>query len=78
MPESQRPLDPPLSLAEASEAPLKLSIVIPWYNERVTFAALVAAVLVSPVPAKELTLADDGSTDGTRDLRGGALRPGVD
>jgi len=47
---------------------LKLSVVIPCYNERETLQALVEAVLAAPVKNKEIIIVDDFSTDGTRDL----------
>ena len=47
---------------------MKLSIVIPCYNERKTIHAIVAAVRAAPVADKEIIIADDCSTDGTRDL----------
>lgn len=46
---------------------LKLSIVIPIYNERDTLAALVSKVDAIDYD-KEILLIDDFSTDGTRDL----------
>src|SRR6266478_6037582 len=47
---------------------MKLSIIIPVYNERLTLAQLVARVLAVDLGAmeKEVTLVDDGSTDGSR------------
>lgn len=47
---------------------MKLSIVIPCYNELKTIEAIVAAVKESPVQDKEIIIVDDFSTDGTRDL----------
>ena len=47
---------------------LRLSVVIPCYNEIATLERVVDAVRRSPVPRKELILVDDGSTDGTREL----------
>ena len=47
---------------------MKLSVVIPCYNERETLQALVEAVLAAPVKNKEIIIVDDFSTDGTRDL----------
>ncbi len=48
---------------------MKLSIVIPVYNERCTLEELVARVLaVDTGLDREVILVDDGSTDGTRDL----------
>lgn len=49
---------------------MKLSVVMPAYNERRTIREIVAAVLAVDVPGvdRELVIVDDGSTDGTRDL----------
>lgn len=47
---------------------MKLSIVIPCYNERQTIEGLVAAVRNAPVADKEIIIVDDFSRDGTRDL----------
>jgi len=47
---------------------VKLSIVIPCYNERNTIHEIVAAVKASPVAEKEIIIVDDCSIDGTRDI----------
>lgn len=49
---------------------MKLSIVMPAYNERHTIRTIVAAVLAVELPGieKELVIVDDGSKDGTRDI----------
>jgi glycosyltransferase involved in cell wall biosynthesis len=49
---------------------LKLSIVIPAYNERRTIGDLIAAVHAVQLAGidKEIVIVDDGSTDGTRDV----------
>ncbi len=47
---------------------MKLSIVIPCYNERKTIRAIVDAVRAAPVADKEIIVVDDCSADGTRDL----------
>ena len=47
---------------------MKLSVVIPCYNERTTIEAVVDAVRSAPVDDVEIIVVDDGSTDGTRDL----------
>ncbi len=49
---------------------MKLSIVMPAYNERRTIREIVAAVLAVSLDGieKELVIVDDGSTDGTRDI----------
>src|SRR5438874_6989384 len=47
---------------------MKLSVVIPCYNERATIEAVVDAVRSAPVEDVEIIVVDDGSTDGTREL----------
>src|SRR5258706_4028444 len=49
---------------------MKLSIVMPAYNERQTIREIVAKVLAVPLPGieKEIVIVDDGSKDGTRDI----------
>ncbi|MEQ1883586.1 MAG: glycosyltransferase family 2 protein [Bryobacteraceae bacterium] len=50
---------------------MKISILIPVYNEFRTLPAVVERVLAAPLPVgceKEIVLVDDGSTDGTSDL----------
>ncbi len=44
---------------------MKLSIIIPCYNEQSTIASLVAAVNAAPYPDKEIIIVDDCSRDGT-------------
>jgi glycosyltransferase involved in cell wall biosynthesis len=44
---------------------LKLSVVIPCYNEVRTIRTLVERVRAAPVEPKEIIIVDDGSTDGT-------------
>lgn len=46
---------------------MKLSVVIPCYNEAKTIEAILDAVRRSPHPDKEIIVVDDGSTDGTRE-----------
>jgi glycosyltransferase involved in cell wall biosynthesis len=57
---------------------MKLSIVIPCYNERDTIHSIVQAVRAAPVAAKEIIVVDDCSTDGTRDVLRSAIAPLVD
>jgi glycosyltransferase involved in cell wall biosynthesis len=47
---------------------MRLSVVVPCYNERDTIHRIVEAVRASPYPDKEIIIVDDCSTDGTRDL----------
>ena len=47
---------------------MKLSVVIPCYNESATIKSIVEAVRQSPYPDKEIIIVDDYSRDGTRDI----------
>jgi len=54
--------------ADAPEAKkLKLSVVMPCFNERDTIEEILRRVRAAPYD-KEILVVDDGSTDGTRDL----------
>ena len=47
---------------------MKVSIIIPVYNEKPTFRLVLERVLAAPLPgdcAREVIVVDDGSTDGT-------------
>lgn len=46
---------------------MKLSIIIPCYNELATIDTIIDAVNAAPYPNKEIIIVDDCSTDGTRD-----------
>lgn len=57
---------------------MKLSVVVPCYNEAKTIRALLEAVRSSPYPDKEIIVVDDCSTDGTREtLRGEIAASGL-
>lgn len=57
---------------------MKVSIVIPCYNEAKTIRSLVERVRAAPITNKEIIVVDDGSRDGTRDLLRTELAPLVD
>lgn len=57
---------------------MKLSVVIPCYNEAKTIRAIIERVRAAPVADKEIIIVDDCSRDGTRDLLRTQLMPLVD
>jgi glycosyltransferase involved in cell wall biosynthesis len=57
---------------------VKLSIIIPCYNEKEHLSELISRVKSSPVPEKEIILVDDCSTDGTAELIRSQLETAVD
>jgi glycosyltransferase involved in cell wall biosynthesis len=57
---------------------MKLSIVIPCYNESKTIRLIVDRVRASQVPDKEIIVVDDCSRDGTRELLRTEIAPLVD
>lgn len=56
---------------------MKLSIVIPCYNEKNTIRDILEAVEKAPVEDKEIIVVDDCSTDGTRDVLEKELKPRI-
>lgn len=46
---------------------MKLSVIMPVYNEKATIEKIITRVLAVPIE-KELVIVDDFSTDGTRDI----------
>jgi len=57
---------------------MKLSIVIPCYNETDTIDDIIEAVKQCPHPDKEIILVDDFSTDGTREKLQNRIAKSVD
>ncbi len=57
---------------------MKLSVVIPCYNEAKTIRLIVDRVRAAPVAEKEIIIVDDCSRDGTRDLLRTQIAPLVD
>jgi glycosyltransferase involved in cell wall biosynthesis len=57
---------------------MKLSIIIPCYNDTCTIRALVDAVRAAPISEREIIIVDDCSTDGTKELLRTEIAPLVD
>jgi glycosyltransferase involved in cell wall biosynthesis len=57
---------------------MKLSIIIPCYNEKEFLSQLISLVKKSSVEEKEIILVDDGSDDGTTDIIKSQLEEDVD
>lgn len=57
---------------------MKLSIVIPCYNEASTIDQILEAVQAAPVAEREVIVVDDGSRDGTRERLQGELHHYID
>ncbi len=54
---------------------MKLSIIIPCYNELKTIETILAAVKASPYNPKEIVIVDDFSSDGTREKLKNEIEP---
>ena len=54
---------------------MKLSIVIPCYNEVHTIRRIVEAVRAAPIADKEIIIVDDCSSDGTREILQREIEP---
>jgi glycosyltransferase involved in cell wall biosynthesis len=57
---------------------MKISIIIPCYNEKDTVEKIVEAVRSAPVDDKEIILVDDCSDDGTQTILENTIAPMVD
>lgn len=57
---------------------MKLSVVIPCYNERDTIESIVSAVRNVPFPEIEIIVVDDFSSDGTTDVLRTCVQSNVD
>lgn len=62
-----------MSLSQSSG--VRLSVIIPCYNERDTIEGIIEAVRSSPIHHKEIIVVDDCSTDGTRDILAAEIAP---
>ncbi len=56
---------------------IRLSVIIPCFNERNTIEKVISAVLSSPVRNTEIIVVDDCSTDGTREILEREIKPQV-
>ena len=54
---------------------MKVSVVVPCFNERATIAQVVKNIREAPVQDIEIIVVDDGSTDGTADLLRDQVEP---
>ncbi|NEO13087.1 MAG: glycosyltransferase family 2 protein [Moorea sp. SIO4G2] len=57
---------------------MKLSVIIPCFNEVNTIATVIEAVKASPVKECEIIVVDDYSTDGTREILESSLESHID
>jgi glycosyltransferase involved in cell wall biosynthesis len=57
---------------------MRLSVLIPCYNENETIRQVVEAVKAAPYPDKEIIIVDDCSNDGTREQLKAEIAPRVD
>jgi glycosyltransferase involved in cell wall biosynthesis len=57
---------------------MKVSVIVPCFNERDTIEKIIAAVRASPLQDREIVVIDDGSTDGTTEVLKEKIAPIVD
>lgn len=57
---------------------MRVSVIIPCFNERLTIAKIVEAVRAAPIDEIELIVVDDASTDGTAELLQGEISHVID
>jgi glycosyltransferase involved in cell wall biosynthesis len=57
--------------------PVEISVVIPAYNRAATIARCIESALVQDFPSFEVVVADDGSSDATREIVAGFADPRV-
>src|SRR5262249_890585 len=75
---ANRPADSPLYLGKISSQLMKVSIVIPCYNEKKSIEHIVEAVRNAPLKNREIVVVDDCSSDGTQTLLKGRVSQVVD
>jgi glycosyltransferase involved in cell wall biosynthesis len=64
--------------AAADTATMRLSVVIPCFNEKETIEKVVEAVRSAPWPSIEIIVVDDASTDGSREILRDRVQAKVD
>ena len=57
---------------------MKLTVIIPCYNEKNTIRSVIDAVRASPIALKEIIVIDDCSSDGTRQILANELAGSID
>jgi glycosyltransferase involved in cell wall biosynthesis len=57
---------------------MKISVIIPCFDERKTIEQVIGAVRAAPIKEIEIIIVDDGSTDGTATLLKEKIAPVVD
>jgi glycosyltransferase involved in cell wall biosynthesis len=57
---------------------MKLSVIVPCYNEAETIRKIVSEIRKSPYPETEIIIVDDCSTDGTQDILKNEIQGTVD
>lgn len=62
-------------MREPETGSIKVSIIIPCYNEKNTIEKIIEAVRSAPVADKEIIVVDDCSTDGTCDILKNRIAP---
>lgn len=53
---------------QSQSGPMKLTVVIPCFNEKHTIRSIIDSVSAAPVALKEIIVVDDCSTDGSREI----------
>lgn len=59
-------------------SPVKLTVIIPCYNEKNTIRSIIDAVCAVPFASKEIIVVDDFSNDGTREILQNELSGRID
>lgn len=70
--------DNDLIIIETKGLSMRLSVIIPCYNENNTILQIVNAVIASKCIEKEIIIVDDCSTDGTKEVLKNKVSPLVD